>query len=266
MPGSDRHSFVVQGTKQLYFTYVANLHTVRSRQQTIITGDVPAEVLIKYNEMQGRFPGSVFTLHTADCEDLEKVLEKGTFKAVIDEGVPNDIGMYMSKDSQHSIPAFDLTNIRIIKHRSLDPKFLDQDYPEHMPFYLYGSLDDEVHMDHILRKSPNIQLSSSKVELDLKYDRTSPAFGDALKKGVIVELDQVYEKAMQPFTSGHQPIFFDVARKFEVKVYADAVKEPSGSSLPTMQANRGLLLAIGSITLGSRNYKDFTYLNTDPVA
>jgi len=44
LSGSDHHSFVVQGTNQLYFTYVPNFHTIRSRRQVIFTADVPAEV------------------------------------------------------------------------------------------------------------------------------------------------------------------------------------------------------------------------------
>jgi len=268
LPGSDHHSFVIQGSKQLYFTYIPNFNTIRSRRQVIFTADVPAEVLQKYNAAQAKFPGSNFTLHTAEFEDLEKLLKKEnfSFKAVIKEGVPKELGMYVDPTSGNLVDTFELTNGRVIKSRSLDPEWLDQEYPDRMPFYLYGSLDDEVHLEHILRKHPNAQLSSSNVKLDLKYDHTSPVFGEKLKGGVIAVLDWVFERAMHPFTEGHEPNFFAYQKTFQVKVFEDAVRDPAAPYKRPFEANCGLLLAIGEITLGSRVYKDYAYINMDHTA
>jgi len=173
--------------------------------------------------------------------------------------------MYLTTDSDATIiETFDLTNGRVIKSRSLDPEWLDQEYPVRMPFYLYGSLEDEVHLEHILRKQPNIQLNSSNVKLDLKYDHDSPAFGEQVKGGVIAVLENYYERAMQPFTERHEPYFFEPHKVFEVKINVDAVRDPTAPYKRTMEANYGLLLAMGKITLGSRVYKDYSYINKDP--
>lgn len=253
-----RHSFVVQGTDQLYFTYVANFHTWQSRYQTIFTGDVPSNVLERYKSLRAESPDSVFTLHTAARGYLGKtMLGKKTFMAVIDRGVPIVIGMDMGDGSNHSIPAFPLTNIRIIKERRLDSRDLDLDYPKVMPFYLYGSLGGELHIDHVIHKAPNFRLSSSNVKLELKPEYQGETLADELKKGAIMHMVDVHERAMQPFTRDNEYEIFtastnDRGTAFRIEVYTD-------SDSPE-------LLATGLVILGTAVYKDYDYLNKDPMA
>lgn len=49
----------------------------------------------------------------------------------------------------------------------------------------------------------------------------------------IAVLENVYDKAMQPFGSSLEPDFFEEARTFKVKLYVDTVSDPSGSCTRT---------------------------------
>src|SRR4051812_25918562 len=63
------------------------------------------------------------------------------------------------------IKDFQMTNVRVLKKRHLATAFQDVNYPvDYMPFYIYGT-KQELHIDHMLLKSPSIQLSADNVEL-----------------------------------------------------------------------------------------------------
>ncbi|KAL8803493.1 MAG: hypothetical protein Q9223_006140, partial [Gallowayella weberi] len=63
-----------------------------------------------------------------------------------------------------------------------------------MPFYLYGT-PENIHIDHMLLRAPNIQLSASNITLDV----FPPIPANTLKAGCILFADEVPESAMQPF-------------------------------------------------------------------
>ena len=50
-------------------------------------------------------------------------------------------------------------NIRVVKKRTLLSAYRDVDYPQEMPFYLYGR-QDEVFVDHMLLRAPNVQITA----------------------------------------------------------------------------------------------------------
>jgi hypothetical protein len=270
-PGADRHSFIVQGKTSLYFTHIPNFHSIRGRKQFIFSGDVPEDVLAKLHLLQEQFPGAVFTLHTVFEEDLDGLADKGTFTAVIDEGVPKYLGMYLKGDGEHTIPDFEVTNVKVIKNRILQSPYLDFEYPERMPFYLYGTLNQEepeksdVQLDHIIRMAPNVSLSSSNVKLDVNYDHGNPQLADELKKGAIVVFDRVFERALLPHSRTHHPVWFGPEKTFEVTIYQDHMLEPTRGRNPPFPENYDLLLATGSVTLGSSVFSDFEYINKDPT-
>lgn len=133
-----------------------------------------------------------------------------------------------------------------------------------MPFYLYGS-QNEVNIDHILVRSPNIQLSAN-VAIDTAD--TIPA--DVLANGAILWAKGIEEAAMQPFPAtadnalAHEPdFFFRPGQKFPVQVFEDKkAADATGPGLADLAD--GKVLAEGTMTLGQDVYVDAYALNKDP--
>ena len=133
-----------------------------------------------------------------------------------------------------------------------------------MPFYVYGS-QNEVNIDHILVRSPNIQLSAT-VAIDLL--NTIPA--DVLAKGAILWANGIEEAAMQPFpaTEGNafareSDFFFRPGQKFQVQVFEDKkAVDATGPGLADVGDSK--VLAEGTMTLGQDVYVDAYALNKDP--
>lgn len=155
-----------------------------------------------------------------------------------------------------------LTNIHIVKKRSLDHEHRDSYYPlDYMSFYLYGTLE-QMHIEHMLLLAPNIQLSADRVFLDLD----KPLCNDDIKRGVIVYAKGVHEGAMQPFplTDGPQAhdFFFHPGQEFDVSIYKDH-NDAVARGLGLANVDKGGLLATGSITLTANISVDSKRLNMD---
>jgi hypothetical protein len=115
-----------------------------------------------------------------------------------------------------------------------------------MPFFLYGT-DKQLHIDHVLLASPNIQLSADQIKLS-----DSIHLGDHWTDTscVIAHFTNVSEQSMQPFPNNatielNDHFFFKPGSKFEVVLMKGLEGEPFGR---------------GEITLG-----DFTFFDNDDV-
>ena len=117
--------------------------------------------------------------------------------------------------------------VRVVKDRSLKGRYRDTSYPSNnVPFYLYGAPND-LNIDHILVRSPNIQLSADNIELSLSQKLSAAV----LAKGAILVIHGISEAAMQPFQSTEGPLgdtlapdsnfFFRPGQEFHVGVYED---------------------------------------------
>lgn len=149
-----------------------------------------------------------------------------------------------------------VTSIRTIKERPLNSRWRDQQYPDKsMPFYLYGN-PEQPHIDHMLLRAPNTQISADQV--DLKLDKALTE--NQLQKGVIALL-HLSEASMQPMDHTTNPSkFFAPGKTFRVSVYADRhAAQARGPGLANVNADE--LLAKGTLTLGSSVYIDYTNLN-----
>ena len=182
----------------------------------------------------------------------------------------------------------------ILKDRSIRSKYRDIHYPETAPFYLYGS-SKELHLDHMLVKAPNIQLSAESVTWgpssdaptgpNLQLSAAMGTFGASLSlgrgslanklpdaelgRGMIALATDVYEAAMQPFPSNDQlaasnAFFFRPGRRIEVAVFKDPNKlDAAGPGLCDPQ-KLGSPVAKGSITFGEGLLVDSDGPNRDP--
>ena len=177
----------MQGIDKVYLVHLPMFYMANHRYQVIITGDLPPDVMDIYVAAKKKNPGQFFTLSNQDDATLpELISEGGSFKAVIDIGLPKP-------DQGHLAEDFLLTNIRVLINNSLDSNSLKTTYPSLMPFYLYGT-SKEQHVDHILRMAPNQLLNSDQVTLRLSQELTE----EELANGVVAVLTDVWENSMQP--------------------------------------------------------------------
>jgi len=203
------HGFIMQGTSHVHLVHLPMFNMADHRFQLIITGNLPPDILEKYVAARKQHPNQFFTLANANPGILMDMVETGRFEAVIDIGMP-------PSDGSHFLSGFMLTNIRTIHVSKLDTKCLTS-YPKNtVPFYLYGSPDtNELHIDHALLASPNIQLNSDCVTLEgmTRMEEDFP---------MILHL-HLPEAAMQPFPSNANiakdpDFFFKPGRKFKVTI------------------------------------------------
>ena len=152
----------------------------------------------------------------------------------------------------------EVTNIGVIKNRPLCSHHLDIDYPSRMPFYLYGT-GQEIHIDHILVKAPNAQLSAGEITFDL-IEGNESVFAAGLKGGLIAVADTLPEHLMQPFTLDRLESFFRPSAKLELSIYPDKVSQSQGYGL----CNKlGEPIARARITLGGNTFVDEYMINLD---
>ena len=162
-----------------------------------------------------------------------------------------------------------VTSFKAIKDRPLNSQYRDEDYPSNqMPFYLYGN-QTEKHIDHMLLKAPNIQLSAAKVGLSLD---TEIAAGD-LQDGCIVFAEGVHEAAMQPFpptkdlvgdgNPANNHFVFREGQSFDITVFKDkfAVRR-GGPGLANIDYRDRI--ANGKMTLAKDVWVDSETVNRDP--
>lgn len=182
----DIHRFVMQGQDRIYLVHMPMFHLANRRWQLIMTAEYPDDVLKQYQQLRTENPDKIYTTANVRAAKLEDLLQNGEVEWRMDEGVTG------AKDP---LAKFTLKNLRIIVKESIRYAALDDDYPSHMPFYLYGSRG-EIHMDHVLRSAPNAQISADCVKLVLDDDNNLT--DGQLEKGVVAVLDNVLERSLQP--------------------------------------------------------------------
>ncbi|TFK69899.1 PLP-dependent transferase [Pluteus cervinus] len=250
------HGFVLQGTDKLYGTHLPMFNMADHRYQLIITGDLPADIMKKYVAARAANPGQFFTLGNVKPAKLLDMVNAGEFEAVIDKGLPPD-------DGSHFLSDFKLTNVRVIKNAPLDSKYLTTYPTKGIPFYLYGT-QTQHHIDHILLASPNIQLTSDRVQLKLTRDGVPiDIYSEQFRAGVeiqhgplVVHLVDYHENTMQPFPSNGQiaeakSFFFKANEEYNVAV--------------TVRLGATEVLAEGTMTLSDMVFIDTDMLNMNPM-
>jgi hypothetical protein len=124
-----------------------------------------------------------------------------------------------------------------------------------MPFYLYGT-PEEKHIEHMLLRAPNVQISADCVKLDV-----TPALNaDQLAKGVILHINRP-ERALQPPAEDNKPEkMFKPDASFDVIIMEDI--KPAVAHGPGL-AEGGKQLATGKVTLGKAVYVDWQEINAE---
>jgi len=247
------HTFVMQGTEQLFLSYIAVFNIGSYRQQVILTAKLPDDVMQTYVTLVEENPASLVTL-TTEKALLSTILSDGFCEVTIYAGL-NTEGLPVQRLAQNC----QLTDIEVIINRSIAPGYLDNAYPEFMPFYLYGTTSQQ-HIDHMLLHAPNVQLSAAQVTLALDTDISTLADGYLLSR-LIVIANTIREDAMQPFNADHKPTFFTTGRVLPVTIYRDP--NPATQPGPRLLQDLGLPVATGTLTLPPGRFIDYTVLNLE---
>ncbi|KAK4168147.1 pyridoxal phosphate-dependent transferase [Cladorrhinum sp. PSN259] len=251
----DHHGFVIQGleSKELYFVHIAMFHMANHRKQLIIKAKLPDDVYKRYVDDRKKDLSQFFTIGNPKKETLEEMVEglknpetAPNFRFQLDKGVPTG-----NAPPPPLVSDFALEEVEVIVDESMAFPDLDTDYPDKMPFYLYGS-QGETHMDHILKKSPNAQITTDLVKVT---DFNPPLTDEQLKKGLVVVLDDVFEKSLQPLNTKKDNKGFDVREAVEhhASVYKTYEEAKSGSNP----------VARGKISVGDMIYADWHEVNMD---
>ena len=128
-----------------------------------------------------------------------------------------------------------------------------------MPFYLYGT-EQEMHIDHVLLRVPNAQLSAGEVTVELlEGDRS--VFVAGLKRGLIAVADAIPELLMQPLSANSLEPLFHPGAKLVVSIYHD--RNAAQSQGPGLCDELGNPIARGIITLGDNTFADAYMVNAD---
>ncbi|KAF8252059.1 hypothetical protein K440DRAFT_658320 [Wilcoxina mikolae CBS 423.85] len=126
-----------------------------------------------------------------------------------------------------------------------------------MPFYIYGTRGS-AHIDHVLLRAPNVQLSADLVNLDeLRTMVEEKVFEEELRRGAVVRFVGVSEEAMMPVDEESVRAWFTVGARFECVVFRDD-KRGIG------KGDGRVPLATGWVTLGEGVWVDVGGLNRVP--
>ncbi|KAK4668537.1 uncharacterized protein QC764_708110 [Podospora pseudoanserina] len=249
----DVHGFVIQGVDEIYLTHIPMFNMANHRWQLVITGDLPPDVVEYYKKLRSENPGVVYTLANMEKETLENLLKPGSStKWRLDVGIPPP-GAPPLKDN------IELSNIRVIVKESMSYAALETTYPDRMPFYLYGN-KNEVHLDHLLKASPNAQISHERVTLDLE----SSLSDEQLRKGVVAVLDDVFENSIQPL-----PLDNDTNRVLlesaGLSLTKGAVHSMSVYETYEQYKNGSAPITTGKVTIGETTFANWPAVNMDPA-
>lgn len=248
------HGFVMQGLDQICGVHLPMFNMENHRHQLIISADLPSDVMEKYKQKKTANPTQFFTFGNKNPMKLLELIKDGaSFEATVQEGFPWD-----NKPISDSVT---ISNVKILLHKSLHSQDLQPIYPDKMTFYAYGR-GSELHMDHLLSKSPNIQLNSERIKI-VESKSSRPAAEVIAKNGAWLRLTQVNENAMQPLvmaadaprTSFDQPWFpFKPGSIFAFEGFLTADEALTSKSDPQIT---------GKLALGPSCFADSEMLNAD---
>ncbi|KAI0266860.1 PLP-dependent transferase [Gloeopeniophorella convolvens] len=239
-----RHTFTMQGTDKIYLVYRPLFRKANGRFQLILSAQIANAVQrAAYTKARAQHPSAVYTLATEENVLLSQIEATGTFTADI-----TGKGLNLS--------GVEISGVQIVKNRPLNSRWRDPVYPRDVPFYLYGT-PGEQHIDHMLLRAPNAQLSADRVKLQLD----KPLALEELRRGVILTLDR-REVPMQPFSDSNPPSFFHPGAKFAVAVYHDP--HDADAHGPGLASVDGVApLSTGTLEIGSDVYIDYKNLNKE---
>ncbi|KAH9179372.1 pyridoxal phosphate-dependent transferase [Lactarius sanguifluus] len=232
-----RRVFVLQGNGPISLVHMPYFGASSQRQQCILNGELSGVGLKAYIEAKRADPTATYVACT--------LKGGGPFHHYKEE-------IFRVYDFQIDSRGGQITKISVLKYRPLSSRYLDPTYPSKMPFYLYGTAQ-EMHIDHVLLRGPNAQLSAGDVTVELlEGDRPD---------GLIAVADAIPELLMQPLSANRLNSFFHPGAKLAVSIYHDLY--PTQSQGPGLCDQLEDPIARGIITLGDDTFADAYMINAE---
>jgi hypothetical protein len=259
--------FLLRGTDEVFLEFRTGFHRATQRQQILLAVELDEDVKQQYIKLRGKEPDLDIGFLSKDSENLQDQMRRiGDAKQSDPIVISGEIGLIEERYIE-SITC-KVTINRVVKSCGLNSNFRDAHYPRNfMPFYLFGS-EKQHHIAHMLLQAPNINLSSSEIQLN-KELRDEVASRLANKQGLILVLTDYREETMQPFPMDNndpainsKKFFFRKGETFEVKVYLDP--KPAEANGPGLLDDLSKLVGRGKMTLEGNIHVDVDYLNKDP--
>ncbi|KAF8182752.1 pyridoxal phosphate-dependent transferase [Mycena galopus ATCC 62051] len=240
--------FNIFGRQKIYLTNGPFFHKGSGRNHLVLSADITGSLGLG---------GSIYKLLT----DNDKMYRCRTLNEITLDDIINKKQVDVVIDGVNLIGQeyVTLSNIQVVKERSLQSRYRDQQYPEScMPFYLFGT-SQEQHIEHMLLRAPNVQISADRVQLDVE----PPLSASQLEKGVLLQINKPERarRALQPPAADNPP-----QRMFQrgaVTIVDDtklAVAQGPGLAVGGNQLTRG------KVTLAGGVYVDWTDINTEDFA
>lgn len=269
------HDFLMQGTDEIYLVYLPMFNVGSHRQQIILNAKLDSATMKLYTDARAKDPSAHFTLHTYEELLISDILSGNDIQVNLVKGLPLGYGQvsrlyalrhclifFRSSSDLNIATNVTLSEIRIIKNHSLSPRYLSLVYPDLMPFYLYGT-ETQQHVEHVLLKDQNVQLTAAQIKLDLTPKLTQAQ----LKKGLIAVLTNRHELSMQPCSDLHKPQFFKAGAISTVSVYNDPITYSTDPNVDLREFMGRVLaqqpITTGTLILGQEVYNDATNINQD---
>ncbi|KAH9024923.1 hypothetical protein EDB85DRAFT_2179872 [Lactarius pseudohatsudake] len=245
-----RRAFVLQGNGPVSLVHMPYFGASSQRQQCILNGELSGVGLKAYIEAKRADPTATYVACTLKGEDLSTIIKRMFFRCMISK---------LTAEGISAVSEGQITNISVLKYRPLSSRYLDPIYPSKMPFYLYGTAQ-EMHIDHVLLRGPNAQLSAGDVTVELlQGDR--PVFIAGLKDGLIAVADAIPEFLMQPLSANRLNSLFHPGAELAVSIYHDL--NPAQSQGPGLCDQLEDPIARGIITLGDDTFADAYMINAE---
>lgn len=240
------HEFVMQGVQELYLAYRPHFHRADARHQIVLSAAFnDTDMWNKYQDYRRSNTSDILILRT-------------TFKALLGDVLQPTPSLDFeicstNKGSRFRLAGVRLSNVKVVKSRSLLSRWRDREYPStYTPFYLYGS-PDEQHIDHALLRAPNAQITSDCVALAIQ----PPLTAEHLRRGVWARVS-IPERAMQPFSEATVSLVFRRERTLQVVLVEDR-REPDAHG-PNLDLD-GQVLSRGTLVLRNAVFCDCKDVN-----
>ncbi|KAJ7325911.1 PLP-dependent transferase [Mycena albidolilacea] len=237
--------FNIFGREKIYLTNAPFFHKASGRNHLVLSADIAGPQGVVYKLLTDN--DKMYRCKTLHEVTLDDIINQKQVDVVIN-GV-NLIG--------HECVT--LSNIQVVKERSLKSCYRDQQFSEScMPFYLFGT-SQEQHIEHMLLRAPNVQISADRVQLDVQ----PPLSAAQLAKGVLLQINRP-ERALQPPAADNPPErMFRRGASFDVTIVDDT--KPAVTHGPGLAAG-GNQLAKGKVTLAGDVHVDWKDINTEDFA
>ncbi|KAF5319231.1 hypothetical protein D9619_008287 [Psilocybe cf. subviscida] len=238
------HTFLVHGTgTDVFLVHIPTQHMANGRRQIILSAHIQGALHKQVTKITaGRDASEALVIQNVQPMLLDDIVNGSSFEGTI--GLHN----------QPSTEIVQVSNILIVKRRSLMTEDLDVGYPTQMPFYLYGT-EGSMHIDHVLLQIPNIQLSAGGLTCTFE----TPISSSDIAEGVVVVAENIHEASMQPFPlmkymNVDDNFFFSIGKKLSVTVYKDPY--PASTMDPVHMSAFKDVITTGEITLVGNLYVD----------